>query len=59
MAPIRVRHPKGVSTIQIDFNTDTVQDLQHKILAVSEIIPSQQERTYRPNQHEMISRAKS
>lgn len=43
MAPIRVRHPKGVSTIQIDLDNATVQDLQLEILGISEIAPSQQD----------------
>lgn len=28
MAPVRLRHPKGVSTIQVNFDNFTVQDLQ-------------------------------
>ncbi|KAJ7047004.1 hypothetical protein C8F04DRAFT_1024066 [Mycena alexandri] len=44
MAPVRLRHPKGVSTIQVAFDQDdfTVQDLQQEILAVSDILPSRQ-----------------
>ncbi|KAJ7343289.1 hypothetical protein DFH08DRAFT_872265 [Mycena albidolilacea] len=44
MAPIRLRHPKGVSTIQAAFDKDdfTVQDLQQEIYAVTEILPSRQ-----------------
>ncbi|KAF5371743.1 hypothetical protein D9758_003602 [Tetrapyrgos nigripes] len=44
MAPVRLRHPKGVSTIQIPFEQHdyTVQDLQQEIYAVSEILPSRQ-----------------
>jgi len=47
MAPIRVRHPKGVTTIDVDFdNADfSVQDLQQKIYAATEILPSRQMRT--------------
>ncbi|KAF8843550.1 OTU-domain-containing protein [Paxillus ammoniavirescens] len=43
MAPVRVRHPKGVTTLQLDFDVLTVQDLQQQIFGVSEIPPSQQE----------------
>ncbi|KAJ7087842.1 hypothetical protein C8R44DRAFT_836182 [Mycena epipterygia] len=44
MAPVRLRHPKGVSTIQVAFDRDdfTVQDLQQEIYAVTEILPSRQ-----------------
>ncbi|KZT26512.1 OTU-domain-containing protein [Neolentinus lepideus HHB14362 ss-1] len=43
MAPIRLRHPKGVSTIQVDLDAFTVQDLQQEIFAVSQIPPSLQD----------------
>ncbi|KAJ7172283.1 hypothetical protein C8R46DRAFT_1161752 [Mycena filopes] len=44
MAPVRLRHPKGVSTIQVAFDQDdfTVQDLQQEIFAATEILPSRQ-----------------
>ncbi|KAK7451771.1 ubiquitin-specific protease otu1 [Stygiomarasmius scandens] len=44
MAPVRLRHPKGVSTIQIPFEQAdyTVQDFQQEIYAASEILPSHQ-----------------
>ncbi|KAJ6502351.1 hypothetical protein C8R45DRAFT_976340 [Mycena sanguinolenta] len=43
MAPLRLRHPKGVSTIEVSFSEDfTVQDLQQEIFAVTEILPSRQ-----------------
>jgi len=44
MAPVRLRHPKGVSTIQVAFDKDdfTVQDLQQEIFAVTDILPSRQ-----------------
>ncbi|KAF8798157.1 OTU-domain-containing protein [Phlegmacium glaucopus] len=44
MPPIRLRHPKGVSTIEVLFdNTDfTVQDLQQEIYAKTQILPSRQ-----------------
>ena len=45
MAPVRLRHPKGVTTIQVDFTNATVQDLQQEIFAATEIPPSQQDRT--------------
>lgn len=43
MTPIRLRYPKGVTTIQVrdDF---TVQDLQQEIYAASDILPSRQSR---------------
>ena len=44
MAPIRVRHPKGVVTVQLDLDALTVHDLQQQIFTLSEIPPSQQER---------------
>ncbi|GJE90719.1 OTU-domain-containing protein [Phanerochaete sordida] len=43
MAPIRLRHPKGVTTLQVDLDAFTVLDLQQEIFAVTEIPPSQQE----------------
>ncbi|KLO08950.1 OTU-domain-containing protein [Schizopora paradoxa] len=43
MAPIRIRHPKGASTIDIDLENSTVQDLQQKIREITDILPSQQE----------------
>lgn len=45
MAPLRLRHPKGVATLQIDPDTATVQDLLQAIFAASEIPPSAQDRT--------------
>ena len=45
MAPFRLRHPKGVSTLQLDTESATVQDLLQAIFAVSEIPPSAQDRT--------------
>ncbi len=46
MAPVRLRHPKGVMTIQVDFDHFTVQDLQQEIFAATEIPPSLQDREY-------------
>lgn len=43
MAPIRLRHPKGVMTIQVDLDNFTVQDLQQEIYAATDILPSLQE----------------
>lgn len=37
MAPLRLRHPGGVVTIQVDFERFTVQDLQQEVLAVTNI----------------------
>ena len=44
MAPIRLRHPKGVSTIQIPLDKEdyTVQDLLQEIYKATEILPSRQ-----------------
>lgn len=49
MTPIRLRHPKGVTTIQIDLDNDgtKVSDLQQAILSATEIPPSLQDREYR------------
>ena len=44
MAPIRLRHPKGVLTLQVDIENSSVLDLQQQIYSVTEIPPSQQER---------------
>ncbi|KAH7341097.1 hypothetical protein B0J17DRAFT_694545 [Rhizoctonia solani] len=43
--PIRVRHPGGVSTLQVDLNSDssTVLSLQQSIQELSGLLPSQQE----------------
>jgi ubiquitin thioesterase OTU1 len=43
MAPLRLRHPNGVSTIQIDLESATVQDLLQEIYKITEILPSQQD----------------
>ncbi|CDO68300.1 hypothetical protein BN946_scf184799.g27 [Trametes cinnabarina] len=43
MPPVRLRHPKGVTTLDVDFTKATVQDLQQQIFAATEIPPSQQE----------------
>ncbi|RXW22319.1 hypothetical protein EST38_g3511 [Candolleomyces aberdarensis] len=44
MAPVRLRHPKGVSTIQIPLDQEdyTVQDLLQEIYKATEILPSRQ-----------------
>ena len=44
MAPFRIRHPKGVSTLQLDSESATVQDLLQAIYSVSDIPPSAQDR---------------
>ncbi|EJD02481.1 OTU-domain-containing protein [Fomitiporia mediterranea MF3/22] len=46
MAKIRLRHPRGQSTIDIDLNSASVQDLQQQIRAISDVLPSQQELKY-------------
>ncbi|KAI0263366.1 hypothetical protein BC834DRAFT_971360 [Gloeopeniophorella convolvens] len=43
MAPLRLRHPKGVSTLQLDPENATVQDLLQAIFSTSEIAPSAQD----------------
>ncbi|KAG6878919.1 hypothetical protein C0992_006611 [Termitomyces sp. T32_za158] len=44
MVAIRLRHPSGVSTIQVALDRDdfTVQDLQQEIYSVTQILPSRQ-----------------
>lgn len=44
-AKLRLRHPKGVSTLTLDLDAPdaTVQDLLNQIFSVSEIMPSQQD----------------
>ncbi len=47
MAPVRLRHPKGVSTIEVPSdNSFTVQDLQQQIHAATDILPSRQLREF-------------
>lgn len=43
MVPVRLRHPKGIATLQLDLDALTVQDLQQQIFTLSEIPPPQQE----------------
>jgi len=45
MAPVRVRHAKGVETIEISLDDDavTVASLQQRIYALSGIPPSRQQ----------------
>ncbi|TFK76336.1 OTU-domain-containing protein [Pluteus cervinus] len=44
MAPLRLRHPNGTSTIQVALDSDdfTVGDLQQEIYGITQILPSQQ-----------------
>lgn len=46
MAILRLRHPKGVTSIDIDIDSDDtkVYDLQQVILSATEIPPSLQDR---------------
>lgn len=44
--PIRIRHPRGVSTIEVDPDTTTVDDLKVLIFSTTEIPPSEQEIKY-------------
>jgi ubiquitin thioesterase OTU1 len=48
MTSIRLRHPKGVSTIQVPLDREdfTVQDLQQAIFKITEIYPSLQDRAF-------------
>ena len=55
MAPIRLRHPKGVSTLDLDLDNQTVLDLQQEIYKTTEILPSQQESTQPPKVHRLNS----
>jgi hypothetical protein len=48
MAPLRLRHPGGVTTIQIDFDQSTVQDLQQEVYRATDILPSLQDRASMP-----------
>ena len=41
---LRLRHPKGVSTLELDLNSSTVQDLLNQVQKFSQILPSQQDR---------------
>jgi ubiquitin thioesterase OTU1 len=43
VVPIRVRHPRGVSTIEIDPATTTIDNLKVLIFSTTEIPPSEQE----------------
>jgi len=43
MAPIRLRHPKGVTTLQVDIDNASVLDLQQQIYSATDVPPSQQE----------------
>ena len=45
MAPIRLRHANGVSTIEVPSDS-TVQDLQQEIYAQTQILPSRQIRLF-------------
>ena len=45
MAPIRLRHAKGASTIEV-LSDSTVQDLQQEIYAQTQILPSRQIRLF-------------
>jgi hypothetical protein len=43
MVNLRLRHPKGVTTITVDLDSATVLELQHIIFSATEITPSRQE----------------
>lgn len=40
---LRLRHPKGVSTLELDLDSATVQDLLNQVQKFTEILPSQQD----------------
>lgn len=40
---MRLRHPRGVTTIEIDPDTQTIEQLKVVIFSASEIPPSEQE----------------
>lgn len=42
MGQLRLRHPEGAATLDVDFHNATMQDLQQQIFAVSGIRPEQQ-----------------
>lgn len=44
MAPVRLRHPAGTSTLQVPLEDEsfTVQDLQQQIHSAAGILPSRQ-----------------
>jgi len=43
MTNVRLRHPKGVTTISVDLDNATVLELQHIVFSATEITPSRQE----------------
>ncbi|KIM25348.1 hypothetical protein M408DRAFT_331259 [Serendipita vermifera MAFF 305830] len=43
MAPLRIRHAKGIATIDLDLENATVLELQQEIRAVTGILPSLQD----------------
>ncbi|RSH88513.1 ubiquitin-specific protease otu1 [Apiotrichum porosum] len=46
MIPVRLRHPRGVTTISVDPDTTGIADLKTVIFSHTEIPPSQQEISY-------------
>jgi ubiquitin thioesterase OTU1 len=46
MAPLRLRHPNGITTIDLDWEIATVNDLQQQIRGATDIFPSQQDCGY-------------
>jgi ubiquitin thioesterase OTU1 len=43
MAPLRIRHAKGIATIDLDLETATVLELQQEIRRITNILPSLQD----------------
>lgn len=43
LAKLRLRHPKGIATLELDLDGSSVQELQQQIKNTTEILPSQQE----------------
>lgn len=46
MVAIRVRHPKGVATLEVEPETQTVDDLRTLLFSITEIPPAEQELKY-------------
>ncbi|KAK1925855.1 hypothetical protein DB88DRAFT_485387 [Papiliotrema laurentii] len=43
MVPVRLRHPRGVTTLDVEPETQTIEDLKVLIFSASEIPPSEQD----------------
>ncbi|OCB85931.1 OTU-domain-containing protein [Sanghuangporus baumii] len=56
VSKLRLRHPKGQATLELDLDAASVQDLQQRIREVTDVYPSQQELKsgYPPHQLTLI-----